>query len=182
VTNIGNLAFQGCTRLTSVTIGNGVTSIGADAFSLCTGLTNVTIPGSVTSIGVHAFGGCASLNSAYFTGNAPTDSTTVFAGAPTTVYYLPGTAGWGPTLGDSPTMLWNPQVQTGGASFGVQNNQFGFNITGTTNIPIVVAACTNLASPFWTPLQTLTLTNGLVYFIDPQWTNYPARLYRLRSP
>jgi hypothetical protein len=26
------------------------------------------------------------------------------------------------------------------------------------------------------------LGEALWYFSDPQWTNYPARLYRLRSP
>ena len=78
-------------------------------------------------------------------------------------------------------MLWNPQAQTSDASFGVRTNKFGFNITGTTNIPIKVAACTNPANPTWFPLQTCTLTNGSIYFSDPQWTNYPARLYRIRS-
>ena len=61
VTSIGNWAFEGCTGLTSVTIGNGVTSIGYDAFSGCTGLTSITIPDSVTSIGEKAFEGCAGL-------------------------------------------------------------------------------------------------------------------------
>jgi hypothetical protein len=61
-------------------------------------------------------------------------------------------------------------------------NGFGFNLTGTTNIPIVVEACTNLANSAWSPLQTCTLTNGSLYFSDPQWTNYPARFYRFRSP
>ena len=49
-------------------------------------------------------------------------------------------------------MLWNPLIQASGTSFGVQSSQFGFNITGTTNIPIVVEACTNLANPQWTPV------------------------------
>jgi len=26
------------------------------------------------------------------------------------------------------------------------------------------------------------LTNGSIPFGDPQWTNYPARFYRIRSP
>jgi len=34
----------------------------------------------------------------------------------------------------------------------------------------------------WVPLLSANLTNGLLHFADPQWTNYPARFYRLRSP
>jgi len=76
----------------------------------------------------------------------------------------------------------NPQVQTSDASFGVRTNRFGFNITGTSGLVIVVEACTNLADPIWSPVGTNTLTSGLSYFSDPQWTNYPGRFYRLRSP
>ena len=53
--------------------------------------------------------------------------------------------------------------------------------TGTANIPVVVEASTNLGSG-WVPLQSVSLTNGDFYFSDPQWTNYPGRFYRLRSP
>jgi hypothetical protein len=108
----------------------------------------------------------------------------VFQGDNMTVYYLPGTTGWiafSTDTGLTP-VLWNPLIQTGDGSFGVRSNQFGFNITGTTNIPIVVEACTNLANPVWTPLQTVTLTNGSFYFSDPQWTNYPSRYFRISSP
>jgi hypothetical protein len=78
--------------------------------------------------------------------------------------------------------LWNPQVQTGDATFGVRTNRFGFTITGTASLVIMVEACTNLANPTWFPVQTITLTGGPSYFSDPRWTNYAARLYRLRSP
>jgi hypothetical protein len=46
----------------------------------------------------------------------------------------------------------------------------------------VVDACTNLSNPEWQPMKTNTLTTGSAYFSDPQWTNYPNRYYRLRSP
>ena len=63
VTNIPDYAFYGCSGLTNVTIPNSVTSIGSSAFSGCSGLTSVTIPNSVTSIGSSAFRDCSGLTS-----------------------------------------------------------------------------------------------------------------------
>ena len=40
----------------------------------------------------------------------------------------------------------------------------------------------DLAKPEWSPVGTNTLAGGLSYFSDSQWTNHPARFYRLRSP
>ena len=78
-------------------------------------------------------------------------------------------------------MLWNPVIQTADGSFGVRANQFGFNITGTPNIPIVVQAADNLANPVWTSLQSVTLTNGPYYFSEPFQPARPARFYRITS-
>jgi hypothetical protein len=191
VTSIGNDTFYNCADLTNATIPSSVTSIGMGAFAQCYSLTNITIPGSVTSVGYSAFFASTSLTSAYFTGNAP-NLGSVFPFGPltfgfdnnVTVYYLAGTTGWDSFSANTgvPAVLWNPLIQTGDGSFGVQNNQFGFNITGTNNFTVVVKACTNLASPVWTPLQTVTLTNGSFYFSDPQWTNYPSRFYGLGLP
>jgi hypothetical protein len=108
----------------------------------------------------------------------------MFSMCPVTIYYLPGSTGWDvlTLLTDFPTALWLPQMQTGGTNFGVQSNQFGFNINWASGQTVVVEACTDLANPIWSPVGTNTLTGGSSYFSDPQWTNYPSRFYRLRSP
>ncbi len=207
VTNIGDFLLADCHSLTSITILNGVTSIGNGMFIRCGSLTGITIPGSVTnigwtafyssgltsltipagltSIGDNAFVACFRLKSVFFKGNPPGFGSGVFDGfmAPSsaTVYYLPGATGWGATFAGRPTRLWNPLMQTSGPGFGVGPTGFSFNINGTADIPIVVEACANLGNASWVGLQSLNLTNGAFYFSDPDWTNYPARLYRIRS-
>jgi hypothetical protein len=181
VTKIGAIAFYYCTSLTSVSIPGSLTSVEGAAFFGCVSLINITIPGAVTNIAADAFISCDNLRGVFFGGNAPSFGLPTFDIA-ATLYYLPGTTGWGAKFADRPTKLWNPRIQTDGPSFGVGPGGFGFNITGTTNIPIVVEACTNLTNATWVPLQTLNLTNGFFYFSDPNWSNYPARTYRIRSP
>ena len=44
-------AFENCSKLTEVTISEGVTTIRSKAFANCTGLTKISIPKSVTTIG-----------------------------------------------------------------------------------------------------------------------------------
>jgi hypothetical protein len=185
VTSIGDFAFMSCTILTNVTIGNGVTIIGSNAFYDCPSVPSVTIPNSVNSIGDNAFALCTSLTGIYFQGNTPSIGSFVFYGERVTIYFLPGTTDWGSTFGGAPTALWwlpNPVILNNGPSFGVQSNGFGFTISWATNISVVVEACTNLANPGWSAVGTNTLTVGSSYFSDSQWTNYPSRFYRLRSP
>jgi len=42
--------------------------------------------------------------------------------------------------------------------------------------------CTNLSHPIWTSLQSLTPSNGVLYFSEPLQTNSPGRFYRVSSP
>ena len=207
VTNVGDGSFISCTNLTNITIPNSVKSIGSSAFFLCTGMTNGAIPYGVTTIGAQAFGICKSLtwvtlgtnishldslafeNCKYllgfsFQGNAPSLGYSVFSGDTNAIiYYLPGKKGWSSPFGGLQARLWNPQAQ----SIGQGTNQFGFTITGSSNLVVVVEASTNLAGGGWSPVATNTLntyvgTNGTSFFSDPQWGSYPARLYRFRSP
>jgi len=66
-------------------------------------------------------------------------------------------------------------------NFGFQNSQFGFTITGTPNIPIAVQATSDLAGGTWTPLQSCTLTNGAIDFIDPNSVS-SNRFYSIAFP
>jgi hypothetical protein len=170
----------------SYTIPASVTSIGEDAFAYCGGVTNVTIPSGVTNLS-GAFFYCTNLTGVFFRGNAP-----IFDAYPfgpiynITTYYLPGSTGWSYNFwgypSGPPAVLWNPLIQARGANFGVHNNHFGFAITNSANLTVVVEACTNLSSPVWTPLQTVTLTNGSFYFSESFQLNTARRFYGLGFP
>ena len=63
ITSIGNYAFSGCKKLTSIQLPETVKEIGNSAFSECNSLTKINIPEGVTKIGMGTFGGCTSLTS-----------------------------------------------------------------------------------------------------------------------
>lgn len=178
VSSIGQGAFNPSLYLTNLTIANGVTSIGEVAFASCSFLGSFTIPSSVNNIAPYAFFQ-DNMPSVYFEGNAPPDVGSAFySDSNTTIYYLPGTTGWGATFSGLPAVLWNPLIQTHDGNFGVRTNQFGFDVTGTPNIPIRIEATADPSNPVWTPLQQLTLTNGLFYFSEPEQM---YRFYRISS-
>ena len=59
VKSIGNLAFNGCTALTTVSIPNSVITIGENAFFDCRNLVSVSLGNNVEKIGKNAFYHCA---------------------------------------------------------------------------------------------------------------------------
>ena len=63
ITRIGQYAFYNCSGLTSLTIPAGITEIDDCAFSGCSGLTSLNLPASITEIGDYAFNGCSGLKS-----------------------------------------------------------------------------------------------------------------------
>ena len=95
VTEIGVYAFYGCSGLTSLTLPSGLTEIGNCAFSGCSGLTSMTLPSGITKIGYSAFDGCSGLTSIYvYTEKLPDMGRDVFDGCDTkncTVYVPKGT-------------------------------------------------------------------------------------------
>ncbi len=171
-------------RAGTYTVPDGVTTLGDYAFYGCNRLTSVTIPRTATNIGSGTFCSCNSLTNLYFAGNAPTFNPFSFdlGDANPLIYYLLGATGWDSVLVWAPTAIWDPQVSTTNSNFGVRSNRFGFTVNGAADLPIVVEACTNLANPVWEPVGTNTLTQGAFDFSHREWTNSPARFYRLRSP
>ena len=182
VTKLDSFAFYGCGNLVNLEIPNSVSEIGPSAFADCGALKTLVIGSGVTNLGDSVFYGCVSLAEVYFSSNAPSFGASVFLDSDNVVvYYLPGTTGWGATFADRPTALWLPTVQGRDCGFGLKSHQFGFNINWAPDKTVVVEATTNSMNPIWTPVSTNVLTGGTSYFNDPQWTNYPSRLYRLRG-
>lgn len=198
VTNIGVNVFSGCTGLTNVNIGSGVRELWFGAFYNCTALPGIVIPHTVQRICSEydlahpplsaTFENCVNLAAVYFEGDAPQimfyGDEPFYGSQLVRVYYLPGTTGWTSTFGGRPTAPWvlpYPVILTTTHNFGVQTNQFGFRISWATNASVVVEASTTLANPVWSPVSTNTLTDGWTYFSDVEWTNYPARFYRVRQ-
>ena len=69
VTSVGDIAFENCGALESVTFSGNVDSIGDSAFFGCGALENVTFSGDVGSIGGFAFRNCGTLENVTFSGN-----------------------------------------------------------------------------------------------------------------
>jgi len=165
----------------SYRVPSSVRTIGDWAFSDCAGLTKITLPGSVTTLLDDAFLDCPNLTSVFCQGNVPAGAYNLPAANQATVYYEPGRGGWGNLSSGLSLVLWNPRIR-GDAGLGVRTNGFGFNIVGASNLRVVVEASTRSAGGEWSPVGTNVLAGGVGSFNDPEWTNYPARFYRLTPP
>jgi len=178
VSIIGYGAFAG-SSLETVAISNGVTYIEQDAFGSCPFLSSIIIPSSLSNIVEYAFDDSINLKSIYFFGNEPSILGSYqaldFFSNNTTIYYLPGTAGWTSNFGGMPAVLWNPAF--GGVS--VQTNQFEFYVSGTSNIPLTLEVCSNLEDAVWLPLIAGALTNGVLRYSEYVETNQAARFFRI---
>jgi hypothetical protein len=176
---LGQMALGECS-FTNVTIANGVTSLNYEDF-YGDPFGTITIPASVTNLAAQVFSE-SGVSNVFFGGNAPTADPSIYSGDNgITNYYLPGTTGWGTNFAGFPAVLWNPVIQTG-SNFGVAGNQFGFDVAGTANIPIVVQECTNLLNPSWISLKSMFITNGLAHFSEPYPFASATRYYQITAP
>ena len=93
-------------------IPHGITSIDYNAFTGNSNLTCIMVPDSVITICSGAFSGCAStLSGIYFKGDAPAFIQGTFTNTENvTIYYLPGTMGWGVTYDGVPTAVWSLSI------------------------------------------------------------------------
>jgi hypothetical protein len=185
VTTIAKYAFAYNHRLHSVVISSGVTHIGESAFYSCRKLQTIRFGETVTSIDEFAFYDCRALTDVYFEGNLPLmypDSFPVnfkFV----VFYYLPGATGWTIQIPFVNETVWLPKMQTDDSMFGVNNGEFGFNISWAKDLVVAVEASDDLDNPnSWETLETIPLTDGAGHFSDPDWASHPNRFYRLRMP
>ena len=90
VINMGEEALRGCMKLSSVSIGKGITYIEENLFASCSNLTSINISKGVKEIGRHAFYGCTSLESILLSSNIPPAiNTDAFLNASKPVCYIP---------------------------------------------------------------------------------------------
>ena len=183
VLTIGNYAFNGCSGLTRLVLPASLTNVATAAFEDCSGITTAYAPAGLASIGDFAFSGCSALTGFFFAGNPPASGQQLFLGnGKGTVYYFAGSSNWPATFGGLPTALWNPTVPAHSPTFGVRTNEFGFTISGPTNLTVVVEVATNLLGPVWVPVGTNVLSGGSSYFNDPGWASRPRGFYRFSTP
>ncbi|MGO8676067.1 MAG: leucine-rich repeat domain-containing protein [Limisphaerales bacterium] len=199
-TSIGESAFEGCFRLGSITLPASVKNVGASAFAcgftfgdplflMVSGLTNLVLGSGVTNVGATPFYGCIQLGGVLFEGNPPSmagdmdfilyDSFAAWGQAGSyqiVAYHMPGSSGWGSTFAGAPAVVWDPVL----APALPPSPPFSLQVTGVTNLPVVVEASTNLAGGPWAPLLVGTLTNSLLSISDPASATNAARFYRVR--
>jgi len=175
--------FAGCSNLASVTIDAGISNISQFVFNVCPSLTNITFPAGITSVGDSAFEDATNLTGVFFQGNAPAFGNMVFYNDnKATVYHLSATTGWPDAVSYRPTALWNPLIRVDDGDFGLHNSRFGFNITGAPGIPVRVEQSSDPKNGPWVSVQTLTLTNGSVYFSAPMSDTSAMNVFRVSPP
>ncbi len=124
-----------------------IKSLPDQAFFSCYSLAAMSIPDNVTTIGSAAFAYCYGLATVAIGKAVTSIGNRAFASCTSLA-----------------AIVVDPLNPAYASRDGVlfDRNRFGFNVTGTAGIPIVVEASTNLAGGGWTSLRSCTLTNGSI--------------------
>ncbi|GEM_PF-1009485 len=173
-------SYQGTLALPGSLGGFPLVGIDAGAFANSSGLTSIFIPGNITWLGEDAFTGCTNLERIYFLSDVLAGEPASLGASRATVYYLPGSEGWGVTFGGCPVVLWNPEFVNGYCSPLAENCQ----VVGAPNLPIGIQSSTNLLAGEW--MWEVTLTNltaeGTFCFAKYLADVEEERYYRIIAP
>ena len=170
-------AFDGCSKLTSVILGNQLTTIGYGAFKDCTSLTTVKMGKNVRSIGDYAFSGCSSLTSITLPrklesiGNEAFGSIGADSYCPITSITIPSsvkTIGSGAFQGCRDLTLVNFEVDEDGETSLTSIGDYAFRECSFTSITIPNSVTTIGSGVFANnqKLTTATLGNALTEIKD----------------
>ena len=89
VEEIGDYAFAGCKNLTNIKLPNSLSDAGYRAFSECTRLEEITLPASLTGNASEMFSGCKSLKKVNFAEGATTIPNGLFKNMSITTFECP---------------------------------------------------------------------------------------------
>ena len=153
VTYIGNGSFNGCGKLTSISLPDSLTSIGKGVFTN-SGITSLTLPSGMTSIPNYAFDGCTNLKTVTIPSSVSTIGTKAFANcwSLSTVNIANGVKTIGASAFEQCTSLKKITIPDSVTSIGMD----AFNSSGLTEVTIpgkvssfgmkAFFGCSNLAS------------------------------------
>ena len=200
IKTIREKAFQNCSNLINVDLGNGVDWIGEYAFA-DTGLTSITIPGSIKNISVKAFQNCSNLTNVVLENGIESIGDFAFEGTGLTSITIPdsvksiGTAAFRistlididlgngvESIGDSAfvgTRLTSITIPNSVTRIGHSSFK-GTPLTSIT-IPDSVESIEQRAFEFCSSLTTVDLGNGLKSLGANLFSNSPIS-HRLHIP
>lgn len=172
VTRIGESAFLGCYKLTSITIPNSVISISDKDFYSCRGLTSVFIPNSVTSIGCKAFEDCSGLTSATISNSVTTINERAFYGCTslTSVTIPNSVTSIEPSTFSGCTSLTSVTIPNSVTNIGPYAFWSCKSLTSVT-IPNSVTTISNDAFQHCIGLTSVTIPNSVVSIGDGSFQN-----------
>ena len=157
--NIGRLAFNGCTNLSSIDLQEGVTGIEAQAFEGCANIKELTIPSTVKTIGIAAFKGCENLAKLTIKGGSVGEE--AFKGCAKLVKLTMQAGSIGERAFFGCMNLSSIDLQEGVTS--IEARAFD-GCPGTTEltIPSTVTVIAELAFNGWNDLTNLTIKGGTI--------------------